>query len=304
MSTPQGAYGSRLGDAFGLRNPPTLITQTLRRGDLALTQLVLQGQGDVMTQALPKEDAFLIALMTNDCPDYEMWNDGRPTPVKPVVAGDVLFHNLQTSPIGLMRKGGDTLMLYLPRVAMDSIADDANANRIETLKVNPGVVVKDPVFAQLASLLIPLMQRPEETNGLLIDHLLHAFGAHVAQAYGGMRITAQRVRGGLAPWQERRAKELMVACIDTDVSLSQLAAECKLSINHFARAFRLSTGTAPHRWFMERRIDKAKELLRSANLPLTDVALASGFADQSHFTRIFTQFVGISPGAWRRLHLR
>jgi AraC family transcriptional regulator len=300
----QGAYGSRLGDAFGVRNPPTLITQTLRRGDLALTQLALHGQGDVMTQPVPKEDAFLIALMTIDCPDYEMWNDGKPTPVKPVVAGDVLFHNLQTNPIGLMRKGGDTLMLYLPRVAMDAIADDANANRIETLKVNPGVIVKDPVFSQLASILIPLMQHPGETNGLFVDHLLHSFGAHVAHAYGGMRVIAPQIRGGLAPWQERRAKELMVACVDTDVSLSQLAAECRLSINHFARAFRQSTGTAPHRWFMERRLDKAKELLRNASLPLAEVALASGFADQSHFTRTFTQFIGMSPGAWRRLRVR
>jgi AraC-like DNA-binding protein len=59
-------------------------------------------------------------------------------------------------------------------------------------------------------------------------------------------------------------------------------------------------GIAPHNWLLTRRIEVAKEQLRSSQLSLSDVALACGFADQSHFTRVFTRMVGVSPGAWRR----
>jgi methylphosphotriester-DNA--protein-cysteine methyltransferase len=66
------------------------------------------------------------------------------------------------------------------------------------------------------------------------------------------------------------------------------------------RAFRRTLGVAPHNWLLARRVEAAKEKLRDGRLSLLDVALACGFADQSHLTRVFTRMVGISPGAWRR----
>jgi AraC-like DNA-binding protein len=110
-------------------------------------------------------------------------------------------------------------------------------------------------------------------------------------------------RGGLAPWQLRRAKELMSANLDEQFPLSRLAEECGLSVRHFARAFRHSTGVPPHRWLMTHRLNRAKEQLRDPALSLTEIALACGFADQSHFTRMFTTRLGMSPGAWRRMRM-
>ena len=80
----------------------------------------------------------------------------------------------------------------------------------------------------------------------------------------------------------------------------RLAEECGLSPRHFARAFRQSTGVPPHRWLMRHRVQRAKELLRRQALSLADIALRCGFADQSHFTRVFSREVGFSPGQWRR----
>ena len=68
----------------------------------------------------------------------------------------------------------------------------------------------------------------------------------------------------------------------------------------FARAFKQSVGTPPHRWLLLQRVLRAKSLLRDADRPLADIAIACGFADQSHFTRVFTHIVGTSPGAWRK----
>jgi AraC-like DNA-binding protein len=115
-----------------------------------------------------------------------------------------------------------------------------------------------------------------------------------------LREKVSIARGGLAPWQARRAKELMNANLNGKLPLSQLAEQCGLSVRHFARAFRQSTGVPPHRWLLSRRIERAKELLHDPALALAEVALACGFADQSHFTRMFTTVVGLSPGLWRR----
>lgn len=124
---------------------------------------------------------------------------------------------------------------------------------------------------------------------------------HLAHTYGGLRAAAQPgTRGGLAPWQERRAKEMMSANLDGEVPLARLAAECGLSVRHFSRAFRQSTGVPPHRWLLKRRVELAKSLLLSPAASLAEVGRACGFADQSHFTRVFSATTGASPGAWRR----
>ena len=108
------------------------------------------------------------------------------------------------------------------------------------------------------------------------------------------------MRGGLALWQVRRAKDLLSANLDGAITLKEIAQECRLSVSHFSRGFRHIVGVAPHKWLLSFRVDSAKKLLREQEKTLSDVALACGFADQSHFTRVFTRMTGISPGAWRR----
>jgi AraC family transcriptional regulator len=127
-----------------------------------------------------------------------------------------------------------------------------------------------------------------------------AVGAHIASTYGGMKSEQPTVRGGLAPWQEKRAIEILDANLDGEVAPDALAQECGLSASHFSRAFRKSMGVAPHQWLLRRRVEKARQALRDTDASLVDIALACGFADQSHFTRVFARLSGVSPGAWRR----
>src|SRR4029077_224445 len=122
---------------------------------------------------------------------------------------------------------------------------------------------------------------------------------HIAQTYGGMRPVSRLVQGGLAPWQERRAKEMIAANLD-GVPVKELARECRLSTAHFSRAFRRSVGVAPHNWLIEQRILLSKKKLRDDRMSLTDVAVECGVCDQAHCTRHFVRIVGVSPGAWRR----
>jgi AraC-like DNA-binding protein len=135
---------------------------------------------------------------------------------------------------------------------------------------------------------------------LFVDHVLLAVGVHVAQTYGGMRPVSSPARGGLAPWQERRAREFLLANVKRGVALREVARECGVSVGHFSRAFRRTLGVAPHKWLVEQRVVLSKEKLRDDGLSLSDVAAECGFSDQSHLTRVFRQAVGVSPGAWRR----
>ena len=148
--------------------------------------------------------------------------------------------------------------------------------------------------------LVPALEHPERVGAMYADHMLLATHTYFAVAFGGMRPPEPSRRGGLAPWQVRCATDLMTARLGSDMSLSEPAGACGLSPSYFARAFKRSVGTPPHRWLLLQRVLRAKSLLRDADSSLTDVAAACGFADQSHFTRVFTSIVGASPGAWRK----
>jgi AraC-like DNA-binding protein len=148
--------------------------------------------------------------------------------------------------------------------------------------------------------MLPAFERPAEASRLFVEHVTLGVTAHAARVYGGLRPPSVAGCGGLAPRQLRRAQELIDACPSGDLSLAVLARECGLSTSHFARAFRVSTGLAPHQWLLRRRIERAREALATSDQSLADIATRCGFADQSHFTRLFTRLVGVPPGAWRR----
>jgi AraC-like DNA-binding protein/DNA-binding MarR family transcriptional regulator len=109
-------------------------------------------------------------------------------------------------------------------------------------------------------------------------------------------------RGGLAPWQLRRATEYMTEHLAGPVLLKDLAGQTGLSPSRFGRAFKLSMGVSPHRWQMNLRVLEAQEMLRDGTRSQADVALATGFAEQSHFSRVFKAVVGVPPGVWQRAH--
>jgi AraC-like DNA-binding protein len=118
-----------------------------------------------------------------------------------------------------------------------------------------------------------------------------------------MHFPRPLVTGGLAPWQLRLARYTINARLEGDLSLEQVAHECRLSVSHFAKAFARSTGISPHRWLMQRRVDVAKDLMLTTDSSLVEISLKCGFSDQSHFTRVFAEATGETPGRWRQIQL-
>jgi AraC-like DNA-binding protein len=293
------AYGQRLAEALRVENAPAIVSRALRTADIAVTEVRCDNPLPGMCSPIQQEDAFLVALHLRDFPNREYWEDGRRASVSDLRVGESCLYDLKREPRAFLDKPYHSLAFYLPRAALDAIADDANARPIRDLSYKPGVGVDDVTISGLGSLLLPALSHPDQANPLFVDHVLLAVGVHIAQTYGGMRPMSRRAQGRLAPWQERRAKEILRANLH-GVPLKKVARECGLSVGYFSHAFRRTLGVAPHKWLIEQRVVLSKEKLRDDGLSLSDVAAECGFSDQSHLTRAFRQTVGVSPGAWRR----
>jgi AraC-like DNA-binding protein/PAS domain-containing protein len=110
------------------------------------------------------------------------------------------------------------------------------------------------------------------------------------------------IRGGLPPQVARRIREYINARTSENITLEAMADLAGLSVFHFARAFRQSFGVPPHSYLLHRRIVRAQRLLQQTELPVSEIAVSTGFSDQSHFARHFRRLTGMAPGQarWNR----
>ena len=192
----------------------------------------------------------------------------------------------------------DVVQFYIPRAALNYLARENDMPRVQALNARQGAVVADPAIKSLGRCLVPALEDSQRAMPLFVDELVLALQFHLIRAYG-----EERKRQGAG-----RSRSMAAAsCHRNDgsdlskaIHIADVARECRLSVRHFVRAFRQSMGMPPYKWLLDCRVSAAKEMMLKGNRPLAEIATDCGFTDQSHLTRVFTNYVGTSPAAWRR----
>jgi AraC family transcriptional regulator len=292
----QEPHGNRYGAWYGLSNAPRLVTRRLGAGSLDVARLTHPG-GEHTFAAYPEiENALLLHVQLNGL-RAEVSLDGERAHQLDTPPGGVNILDLRQEISGRIMGAFDTVIFHMPAVIFEALAEDGRGDHDPGASLSPHREFDDPVIRALTSALLPALDRRQSTSALCLDYIGLALAAHVAHAYGVPGAARPRDAGALAPWQERRAKAMIEADLGGELRLADLARACGLSVGYFSRAFRRTTGTTPHRWLTQRRIDRAKALLAR---PEGAIALECGFADQAHFTRAFGRWVGVTPAASRR----
>jgi AraC family transcriptional regulator len=298
-----GAYGRSLARNFGADEAPAIVSRLLQHAEFAVTEVVADRPNGQLTTPIPLDDAYLICLNLRAVRYKKYWEEGREIGVCIHRTGETAISDLRRSPRVIMDSPVHHLMIYLPRTTMNALAEQASLPRVENIRFEPGPSVRDDVFWELGRSLLPALRAPAQANRLFTDHVAMALALHAAYAYGGQSLT-RPIRGGLASWQEKRAKEMMLDDLPGRTSMSEIATACRLSPSYFARSFRKATGLTPHAWLLRARVERAMLLLRQRDVVVSEVAAACGFVSPSHFTRVFTRQIGASPTAWRRQSVR
>lgn len=274
----------------------TVITNTLDRGAVSFSR-VRASQPLGYIAAPVREDAIMLGFQHRDL-QADLFLDNRRVDVRGPNFGTFTMYDYRREWACSINTGFEATNLYLPRAILDAISSDGRSG---DLTVEAGVCVDDPVVKGLVMALGSVFAGDSRPTLLFLDHIGWALAAHCASNFLEAGKPASLQPGRLSPWQLRLAKDLMESRLDGEISLTEIAAACGVSVKHFARGFRRSTSAPPHRWLMQRRIERAQNLLLSTSNPIASIALDCGFADQSHFTTVFRRVVGIPPGAWRHI---
>ncbi|MEI9991996.1 MAG: AraC family transcriptional regulator [Rhizomicrobium sp.] len=195
-------------------------------------------------------------------------------------------------------------VLHLRRLALhfDVATLGALAGRPPSFAASPALLMfEDSRIRDLAGLLAGECETALPLGDLYAECVVAALTSAV-QAHLGAP-TPTNSGGGLTPRNLKRIEEFVEAFLPRQIRLGELAALTGFSESHFYRAFKVSTGSSPHRWLQERRVRRAQALILGSALPLAQIALETGFVDQGHLTRVFKSVTGATPAAWRRENL-
>ena len=138
--------------------------------------------------------------------DYDVWCDDRHISSRAISTGAIHISDMRHAWRADVRSPFHVVNFYIPQAELDEFADDQGAPRIEELKCPIDLGHIDPVLCNLARALLPSLARPDHTNRLFAEYASRAVTAHLVKSYGSLPLTPRNSQGGLAPWQERRAK--------------------------------------------------------------------------------------------------
>jgi AraC family transcriptional regulator len=157
---------------------------------------------------------------------------------------------------------------------------------------------QDPLLTQIGLALWRELEHPTPAR-LYAQTAAQMLAVHLLQHYTSSPETRPADAPGLVPRQLNHLLDFILTHLNQDLSLETLAQQVGFSPYHFARLFQQATGESPHQFILHQRIERAKQLLRETTMPLTQVALESGFAHQSHLTRVFKRYLNLTPRTYR-----
>jgi AraC-like DNA-binding protein len=234
-----------------------------------------------------------MALRPYDC---EAWADGKRLPFRRCATSSLQIMPAAVTPRAYFSGPIELLHIYYPHNRLAELAS-VEPSALELRDPNTQF---DRDIAATCQHMVREMADRARMSQLHFDSLAISLGVQLIRRWSNANGKPEVLRGGLAPWQLRRVTDFMREHASHDLVLEDLSALVDLSPKHFARAFRQSTGLPPHRWMVNQRIERARELLALGEASIAEIALACGFADQSHFTVAFRKATGVTPGAFRR----
>lgn len=226
------------------------------------------------------------------------------------VDGQWLEERLAPGDVSLLTRAADShwvwdsdievVHIYLTQEELAATCKQMYERDVQDVELCDEVKADDPAIHRTAMLIAQEAAHGGAGSSLLVESLSCQLAVHILRRHAHVLFRESQANDGLSFREERAVRDYVHVHLGEAITLDDLASSVGLSRYHFARRFRVSVGTTPHEYVLQQRVARAQTLLTRTNYPLLDIALICGFADQSHFNRVFKKHVGVPPGHYRK----
>ena len=194
----------------------------------------------------------------------------------------------------------DVTHVYLTDRLVSGIASEVTDRTAAEVRLHDVLRIQDPILSSIVDAVTREASMPRPGGAIYAEAVATQLVVHLIRNYASIKCEESRAKGGLTTVQRKRLADYVDAHLHEPLCLEQLAGAVGLGLWSFTRRFRDSFGCTPHRYLVERRLERARELLLRSAMPVKEVASVCGFADQAHMTRLFKERLNATPGSLRR----
>ena len=249
---------------------------------------------DVVTQC----SHHTISVMTGDDCDVYQRRNGKELRAT-MHAGDVIITPAGPPKHWRFEDEAEFIAVRMPPSFLQRIIDEENRGTKGHPDLLDNFQTRDAHIEQLVKRLLGESMTKAYASKTYAEALATELGVHLLRNYCVTNGVAADHAYGLPIYKLRRATEFIEENLREDLTLDRISEVLAMSPGHFAHAFKTTTGLAPHHYVVERRIDRAKGLLRKSELPIAEIAHRVGFRNQSHFSFAFRRATGVTPRQFR-----
>ena len=185
---------------------------------------------------------------------------------------------------------------FVEKVALEAL--NLDSNRVD---LDDKFRERDPQLEQIGMMLLSELQNGGIAGKLYVESLTNVLAIHLLRNYTTTQPTLILPGDGLPSYQMKQIMEFIDSSLDQEIKLSDLAELSGMSQFHFSRCFKQTLNMSPHQYIIQQRVERAKQLLNSKDLTLSEIALQCGFSSQSHLGEWFRKTVGVTPKAYRKM---
>jgi len=192
------------------------------------------------------------------------------------------------------------VVLRLSRACLDKLSAELDARPGEACELRDVLSVRDPFLQEIAMGFLKAFER-ESSGAAHVEAMVRSLGLHLLTRYAFKRGQSVARLPSMPSQKLRRAVAFIEANLHRELSVADMARHLSMSESHFSHLFRQTVGVPPQRYVRDRRIERAKSLLRQSDLPMTEIAQSVGCSSCSHFSVLFHRTTGLTPRRYRAL---
>ena len=242
----------------------------------------------------PRLSDYLIVLYTGGPTQMTRQVDG-PRMTSDIVFGDTSLLTRSVESEWCWKDNIEVLHIYLDQGLVQRVANAIFDRDVADVNLRDVLKVRDDVLTGMGHMLIREASSGLAGTRLYAESIGHQICIHLLRSYSDLKLADPPSSGKLDQRRIRRTQDFIEEHLGDDLTLASLANVAGISACYFGRRFRNSLGVAPHQYLLQRRLDRARNLLRNSRHSIAEIASVTGFSDQSHMTRHFKRRFGVTP---------